>query len=162
MDCTDIKNRLDDWLDGELTEAQAAALEAHADDCPACRVRLDQARDLRERLRCLPAPEPDAGFFDRALAEAIEQNTRRRHWRWFGVGGALAATLVLAIGLGSSLLQDAPAPVLQEAAIGIGIADHPQSNADPEGGALPDQAGDSSEPTPETRDIGRELHEDIR
>lgn len=42
-------------------------------------------------------PNPDAAFFDRALAKAAQQGTRRQRNRWVmtGVGGTIAAGLVL-------------------------------------------------------------------
>jgi len=42
-------------------------------------------------------PQPDAAFFDRALAKAAQSGTRRQRNRWVmtGFGGAMAAALVL-------------------------------------------------------------------
>ncbi len=99
MNCTDITNSLDDWLDGDLPAGQVSDIESHAAACPSCRERLNRERALLERLRRLPAPEPDDMLFDRALATAIKQDHRHRLRRWFGVGGALAASLILVIGL---------------------------------------------------------------
>lgn len=98
MHCTDISNALDDWLDGDLAVGQVSAIEAHAAACPYCREQLHRERALLERLRRLPAPDPDDAMFDRALANAYKQERSPRLRRWYGIGGVLAASLVLVIG----------------------------------------------------------------
>lgn len=128
MNCTELKNSLDDWLDGDLSPGQAAAVEAHAAGCPACQARLARARDLQARLRRLPAPEPDAALFDRALAAAAAHDLQRRRRTWLGAGGALAASLVLVIGVSASFqtgqLGQPGQPGLEEAIPGLDIALH--------------------------------------
>lgn len=104
MNCNDLHTKLDDYLDGLLSGEDAGALETHAGDCADCRMRLARERELRRALRALPVPDPDEGFFDRALARAAAQHTNvrpHRHRFSFGlgaVGGALAASLVLVLG----------------------------------------------------------------
>ena len=51
-------------------------------------------------------PQPAAAFFDRALAKAAQSGTRRQRNRWVmtGVGGTIAASLLLWI-LGGMLLK---------------------------------------------------------
>ncbi len=119
MNCNDIAMRLDDWLDGDLPAEQLAALEAHAAGCAACAARVTRARDLLDRLRRLPVPEPDERLFDRAFATAIERDHQRRRWRWLGTGGALAASLVLVIGLN---IQQGPQTPMAPAIPGLSIA----------------------------------------
>jgi hypothetical protein len=118
MNCTDIINSLDDILDGDLPAGKLTAVESHVAGCLSCRERLARERALLGRLRRLPAPEPDPALFDRALAKAIEQDGVRRRWRWLGTGGALAASLVLVIGLSVQFQAQTHAPALP----GISIA----------------------------------------
>lgn len=56
-----------------------------------------QDREILKLLQDYPAPEPAAGFYDRALARATHEGTRRQRNRWMmtGFGSAVAAGLVL-------------------------------------------------------------------
>lgn len=103
MNCAEITYLLDDYIDELLPAGQAEAVAAHVSACPNCAARVAREHQLRARLRRLPAPEPDEAFFDRAIARAVEHENRRRHWRWLGTGAALAASLVLVIGLSTQL-----------------------------------------------------------
>jgi anti-sigma factor RsiW len=44
-------DRLQDWLDGDLDAADAAALRAHMADCAMCRARADELQALDRSLR---------------------------------------------------------------------------------------------------------------
>jgi hypothetical protein len=54
-------------------------------------------KQLQALLRDYPAPSAPAGFYDRAIARAVEENTRRKRRRWLlsGFGSAIAATLAI-------------------------------------------------------------------
>lgn len=66
-----------------------------------------QDRALQDLLRGYPAPEPDAGFYDRALARATHDGARRQRNKWVltGFGAAIAATLA-ALMVGGLFLKD--------------------------------------------------------
>ncbi len=102
MHCSEIKDRLDDYLDGCSPAAEYAAIGSHARRCAPCADILGRERKLRERLRRLPVPEPDMAVFSRAIAAAAraEDHQRKQQRRWNLTGAALAATVVLALGLG--------------------------------------------------------------
>lgn len=97
MNCEQLHQRLDEYLDGLIEAAETAAIDAHVQDCDACRATLARERALREALRGLPAPEPSEAFFDRAIAQAIDHDRRHHRRRWAGLGGALAAGFALAL-----------------------------------------------------------------
>jgi anti-sigma factor RsiW len=63
------------YVDGALTEDQAAAVAAHLDRCPACAAERDEVADARRILRSLPLIEPPPGVLVPApavhLADAI-------------------------------------------------------------------------------------------
>jgi anti-sigma factor RsiW len=44
-------DRLQDWLDGDIDAADAAALQAHLADCDECRERIDELQALDRELR---------------------------------------------------------------------------------------------------------------
>jgi predicted anti-sigma-YlaC factor YlaD len=105
MNCQEVREHLSAWLDAELDEATAAALEAHVGECEACRQEWRQLTALESALGDLAAPPP-AGLAEKVLAQI--RPPRRRQW-WQSV--ALAACLVLGIALGGSMARTFYAPV---------------------------------------------------
>lgn len=96
MICKLINQRLDDYVDGALGADEQRALDEHIDACAACRQLVEAERHLRELLANYPAPRPDAGYFDRALARATHLGSTRQRNRWVltGFGAAIAAGLL--------------------------------------------------------------------
>ena len=100
MTCTQLTEKLDDFVDGHLDPATSAMLDAHIGTCGDCRRVLDSERALRASLQQYgdaTVPQPDAAFFDHAMAKAAHNGSRRQRNRWVmtGVGGTIAAGLVL-------------------------------------------------------------------
>ena len=100
MTCTELTAKLDDYVDGLMDQTDSAALAAHIESCDYCRQVLEREYSLRESLKDYgesSMPHPDAAFFDRALAKAAQNGTRRQRnlWVMTGVGGTIAAGLVL-------------------------------------------------------------------
>jgi anti-sigma factor RsiW len=72
-------DRLQDWLDGAADEKQAAALQAHLDDCALCRARADELRELDDSLRsAAPRLALDDAFDAKLFAQidAIDNSKR--------------------------------------------------------------------------------------
>ncbi|HVR83896.1 MAG TPA: anti-sigma factor [Planctomycetota bacterium] len=96
MNCGEV--RLDEYLDGELEEADRAGVETHLSSCEACRSDLDRSRKLEGVLRSVPAgAAPDADRF----VQSVRLRTRRpapRPWM-------LAAAAVLLAAAGVVLLR---------------------------------------------------------
>ena len=117
MSCTHINEKLDDYMDGALDDAEIARLDDHIESCDSCRQTLTSEQRLRGLLKDYPVPAPDPAFFDRALATASHVSTKgdRNRWIMTGFGGAIAAGLVAWI-IGSILLQT---PDLPDPAAGI-------------------------------------------
>ncbi len=61
------EEELSAYLDGELDDAARAGLEAHVEDCAACREVLEELRAVRQALRDLPREPAPRSF---ALGEA--------------------------------------------------------------------------------------------
>ena len=100
MTCTQLTAKLDDYVDGLLDAADAAALTAHTETCEVCRQVLNREQQLRKSLKDYgesSMPHADAAFFERALVSAAREGTRRQRNRWVmtGIGGTIAAGLVL-------------------------------------------------------------------
>ena len=117
MSDTHINEKLDDYMDGSLDEAETLALDAHVDSCNSCRQTVESEQRLRGLLKDYPAPAPDDAYFDQALAKAshVSTNGQRNRWIMTGFGGAIAAGL-LAWVIGGTLLQT-PEPVESVASI---------------------------------------------
>ncbi|MDR2877346.1 MAG: zf-HC2 domain-containing protein [Chromatiales bacterium] len=108
MNCQEARNRLDDYIDEYSPPMERTAIELHIKACRSCTEALAEERDLRQRLRFLPAPEPDFALFSRTIAAAADAEVRqRRRWRWHTAGGALAAAVVLALGLSIDRTKEA-------------------------------------------------------
>jgi hypothetical protein len=110
-------DRLSEYLDGDLTEAERAAVEAHLEDCRECAETLAGLRRIVMRARSLedrpPAHDLWSGIAKRIGApERIEAAPRRRRIA-FSVPQLLAAGIALAVLSGGSvwLLRSSPSSV---------------------------------------------------
>ena len=105
MDCRQLQLGIDDYLDGILPAGEQQLVESHLAGCPACRDELSQVQDLRRSLRNLPVPPPSAGFSARIMGR-VRQKQQQRQYMVRGMGAALAASLLLWMGV--SFLQPLP------------------------------------------------------
>jgi anti-sigma factor RsiW len=122
-------DRLQDGLDGDLSAADEAALQAHMADCALCRARADELRELDFNLTtAAPRLALDDAFDARLFAQIdaiddskraaarqrmeqeLQQNLRAlaRGWRrsLLVIAGGAIAGVVIALGL-ASWLNDA-------------------------------------------------------
>jgi len=112
MTCQELDARLDDWVDGALDTAAAAAVEAHLAGCAACRDAERRLRQVVAHAAALPrsvAPPRD-------LWPGIERRIERASaWAWLTGWGqplALAAAAVVVIGTAAVVWRaQPPAPV---------------------------------------------------
>lgn len=97
MNCHDIHNHCDAYLDHEMSDTQKRALEAHLEFCPACQHYMQQAQNIRDALPKLKAPAMRPDFAAQAFNKVRQQNTTAAESKRFrGTGLALAASLALA------------------------------------------------------------------
>ena len=89
------------YVDGFLEDVALANVEAHLAGCPACREQAEWDRELRARLKGLPAPEPRPGF-EGQLRRRI-RSSRRRRGLWL-VPLAAGLTALALLGRGSPAL----------------------------------------------------------
>ena len=111
MNCTDLKENFDDYVDGALNAAVASRLQQHLASCDACQQLVNREQELRRVLGEYAESSvsiPGADFFDRALITAARSAARQQHKRsWMtGFGSAVAAGL--AIWIVSGVLFKAP------------------------------------------------------
>jgi len=69
--CSDLLDRLAEFLAGDLLPDERSPLEEHLRLCPACATSVDSYRAVSERARQLPDVRPPAGLLDR-LREALK------------------------------------------------------------------------------------------
>ena len=106
--CSWTQERIEAYIDGELTPVEQGRLEAHVATCAACPAELEDARQLVGALRALPRVTcPDA--VSQALQDRIHR-TRQDRWRtaakrWYK---PLAAAAVLALIAGHLLFDPEP------------------------------------------------------
>ena len=102
MDCKQLQQCIDDYLDDVLPAGEQRLAEYHLAGCDECRSRLNQIQELRHALRAMPVPLPSADFSNRVLSKA--RHTRQRKQGFLGgLVTAMAASLVIWIGV--SLFQ---------------------------------------------------------
>ncbi len=82
-----------------------------------------QDREILELLKNYPAPAAETGFYDRALARATHEGSRRQRNRWLltGFGAAIAATIAAWM-IGGFLQGDPSLPTDSSAIPGVTIA----------------------------------------
>ena len=81
-ECRGIQRRLILLGDEELSEAEAAALQAHLGVCRDCGRTERLLRGLLAAIRDMPAPAPEAAYWDR-MAEAIMARIRAAPLPWW-------------------------------------------------------------------------------
>lgn len=116
-----VKDLIDDYLDGALDAATAGSVDRHVADCDECRSEVAAARELRSLLVAYgdttPA-HPGDEFYTRALLRATAEGSRRQRRRWVmsGVGGTIAAALVVWLMSGifftAPTIDEAPLPAV--------------------------------------------------
>jgi anti-sigma factor RsiW len=52
--CTEVLERLDAWIDGDMGETEAAAIQAHIDGCESCQRERRLAEEVLAELRAMP------------------------------------------------------------------------------------------------------------
>ncbi len=129
MNCSEVENKLDEYLDnlpGEgLDNAEAAAIALHIQSCPDCAEELARREALRQSLKSMAVSAPSAGFLERAVAEAAASEAaeadRAAPRRLGGTLMALAAAMVAAL-LVSTLMTSPVSPAPETNLQGIHLA----------------------------------------
>ncbi len=102
------------WVDGELDEVNRRRVDRAIAEDPALAQRLEKHRQLRERLSGHYAPV-EAESVPPGMRALLEEggkiipirNSSAPRWRSVWIGGAIAASLVLGLGIGR--MTDGPA-----------------------------------------------------
>ncbi len=106
MCCEQIERQLGRYVDEELSAAERSQVEAHLDFCSSCRTELQELRELVGQIaRPMSVSVPDSlwGRIERRLDPsplAGLQPRPMRRWRLLRARWAIAAGVLLAVGLG--------------------------------------------------------------
>ena len=102
------------FLDGELTDEAARAIETRINVEPAYRAEAKALERAWEMLDFLPKAEPKPNFSERTLSKIVPVTTGRRPpplprrqewWFWPAVAGGWAAAFFVAVGLSYSAIS---------------------------------------------------------
>ncbi len=95
MTCAEMREHVSAWVDGELPEDLAAAVERHFTQCATCRTRATSKRALKHAIAQLPSREEPPGAV-RARVEALRFRSR-------SVRAARAVAWLMAVGAGIAI-----------------------------------------------------------
>lgn len=113
MNCLEARQLCAAYLDGELTAAEAAALDAHLAECADCAAELELERDISAALRESAVPLAAPEGLARSVTAVLEAQRRGRpsrlaaltaRWR-HGLATAAAVLLVATASLGYGVQQ---------------------------------------------------------
>jgi anti-sigma factor RsiW len=105
MKCEQVTERLNMFLDGELTGAAAQAVEEHVAGCARCADALEQLKRLNRALDVLDGMPVQIGFADRVRAQAVVGPRPGAFGRLNGTLTRIAAFVLVVIGLWSGVMM---------------------------------------------------------
>ena len=127
IDCAELGNireKLNEYLDGALPEAERSAVESHLVCCPDCRAEYEALCSVRESLASLRREVP-AGLHQAVIAAVEREKTAQRRARGrllFRFSAAAAAVLLIAVllpfALRTPLVQNTPSFAASDEAAG--------------------------------------------
>lgn len=107
-----VRNKLSTYLDGELARRDQIDVEAHLENCPACRQELEELRQLSQELHAAPLPEftPALDFKAQLMLqlprrdESLQSGSINPVLPWMAPTLVLAAWIFVQVTLGVSTL----------------------------------------------------------
>ena len=89
MNCDEIAELLDGYVDDELPPDQRAAVEAHLAGCGACRTQCDDLAGLKEDLAMITFREPTDAELDRYWQRVYNRLERGIGWLLLSIGAVV-------------------------------------------------------------------------
>lgn len=89
--CSDCRELISGFVDGELSHDERARMSAHLATCAECREILESYRLIGSRIRSMPAVPPPDHLIDAIFAETIDAQPRRLFFVTSRLGYSLAA-----------------------------------------------------------------------
>ncbi|HVI07273.1 MAG TPA: zf-HC2 domain-containing protein [Candidatus Binatia bacterium] len=99
MDCHSSREKLDAYLDGELTEAEARAVGEHLRSCAACAAESAERVQLKRAIHVVGQKyAPDAAFRERIQASLAPRRTSRWRVLWRPVLALAVVAVIVGAG----------------------------------------------------------------
>ncbi len=114
MDCKNLREVLDLYVDGELSPEATVQAEAHLAECQACRRAADRLQGLRQAVKTAVSQyQPAPQLASRVRKSTVSPWHRRPAW---ALAVATAALLIVAFAVSAAQLRGAVANTLEAAA----------------------------------------------
>ncbi len=114
MDCKNLREVLDLYVDGELSPEATVQAEAHLGECHACRRAADRLQGLRQAVKAAVSQyQPGPQLADRVRQSTLLPWHRRPAW---ALAVAAAALVIVASAVSASQLRGTVANTLEAAA----------------------------------------------
>ena len=136
---------LNAFLDGELTDEELAAVQAHLSECPECRTYVDDILAIRADFPSGDEPELPADFTDtvmRAVAKAPQSRPKKQPWGKLAAAAACLALIVLV--QHGALNSVASSSARDTAAANCNTAESAPASQSADSPSASDEAGDIS------------------
>lgn len=119
MKCKDAQEKMDSWVDEELSEETAKGVEKHLASCKLCSQEAFELKALAGMFSAVPATTPSPQLKSRTLVafkSETNQDSLAQLWQTFGwamrtltLGGAMGG-LIFGVLLGNNLCTDVGFP----------------------------------------------------
>jgi len=114
MDCKNLREVLDLYVDGELSPEATVQADAHLAECQACRRAADRLQGLRHAVKATVSQyQPAPQLASRVRKSTVSTWHRRPAW---ALAVATAALLIVAFAISAAQLRGAVANTLEAAA----------------------------------------------
>jgi anti-sigma factor RsiW len=151
-DCQDMRTQLSAYVDGELTPAQRAEVDAHLASCPDCQQEVAELKTLAAGLAALPQLRPAPRFLaDVRRKIARGENPEPLTWQdhlfrpfWLKVPLELAAVIAI---VGYVMRSEQPMPVERGASIEMAKTESSESTPEPVEPAAKAEPANKPEPS---------------
>jgi mycothiol system anti-sigma-R factor len=97
MNCSEIRARLQAYVDGELTVSEIAEVDGHCRECPGCAAAARAERELKLLLRRQPRDGAPAELRGRIVSRIRRDAVVTRGRRWLALPAAAAAAAVIVL-----------------------------------------------------------------
>ena len=119
MSCHNIQEKLNDYIEQELSEEQSRQIEMHLNTCPECRAELSELKTVLSLTRNLDAVDPPPFLAKRIMANVRELPAKKsllNRLFFFPVhvpAGVLTATIILFFSFSIYMIEKPGDDVLQ-------------------------------------------------
>jgi anti-sigma factor RsiW len=124
MNCPETQSMMHGYLDGELQAPIALQYEEHMRQCPVCSKMLAEQKELQRAMKSHDLYHMAPVSLHERLRKSLRQPSGRRvYWPWV----AMAASLLICVGIGFVLAQLVVAPSQQERLTAEVVSSHVRS-----------------------------------